>query len=347
MADEVCVQLARLETLDGYRELFSDASFWEPYVRAVCARHGLAPCTDVHAPRPGTCPTFNVDQRWVVTFFGRRFNGGRSWAAECAAARLLAGNSAIPTAALLAEGRLCEPTGQGWTWPYLIFQYAPGPNFGDVYERFSQEDRLALARELAHITRRLHALPLPRDPGPLVPALQGEPADEPPYVEFLREQRAGCVARQRAWGSLPPRLRTQLEDFLPPVEDLIAPTAQLHLIHADLTGDHVLGRLEADRWHTLAIIDFGDASIGDLYYELVALHLDLFRSDKEMLRAYLDACGLPDAQRRGFAARALAYTLLHQFDVLTGVIGRNPELRQVGSLSEMAERSWDVDRADR
>jgi hygromycin-B 7''-O-kinase len=39
------------------------------------------------------------------------------------------------------------------------------------------------------------------------------------------------------------------------------------------------------------LIDFGDAMVGDLHYELAALHLDLFDCDKRLLRQFLDHYG--------------------------------------------------------
>jgi hypothetical protein len=338
-----CSQLALLSTLDGYRELFANAEFWAPYVRAVCAQHGLAPCTDVRAPTPGTCPTFSVDERWVVKFFGRLFDGGRSWAVERAVAGLLEADRSIPSAPLLAEGYLCDEDGTSWPWPYVIFKYVPGVSFGEVYAQAGREQKLALAREMGRLARRLHALAAP--PGSRSFWLAGGRAagGHAAYTEFLRGQREGCLTRQEAWASLPSHLLIQLEDFLPPVEEFLPSASRLHLIHADLTGDHVLGQLEADQWETRAIIDFGDAMLGDLYYELVALHLDLFRGDKAMLGAFLEKYGLPAGERRGFAHRAMAYTLLHRFDVLAGVLTWQPALGQVGSLSELAGRLWDID----
>ena len=89
------------------------------------------------------------------------------------------------------------------------------------------------------------------------------------------------------------------------------------MLHCDLNADHVLGGFEGERWRPVGVIDFGDAMIGDRMYDLVALHLGLFRCDKRLLRAFLDDYGSDERLRRDFARRAMSMTLLHQFDVLS------------------------------
>jgi hypothetical protein len=67
------------------------------------------------------------------------------------------------------------------------------------------------------------------------------------------------------------------------------------------------------KWQTHAIIDWGDAMTGNILYELVALYLDLFHSDKKLLDIFTAAYGLPDFYRDNFPHQAFSMTLLHQF----------------------------------
>ncbi len=53
------------------------------------------------------------------------------------------------------------------------------------------------------------------------------------------------------------------------------------------------GSWDGERWQTWALVDFSDARVGDLLYELVALHIDLFQLDTRLLRAFLEAYGSP------------------------------------------------------
>ena len=54
----------------------------------------------------------------------------------------------------------------------------------------------------------------------------------------------------------------------------------------------------------------GDAMIGNLYYELAAMHLDLFKGDRRLLAAYLDSYGLDEAARHSLPRRAMSMALL-------------------------------------
>jgi hygromycin-B 7''-O-kinase len=123
------------------------------------------------------------------------------------------------------------------------------------------------------------------------------------------------------------------------VDRLIDFSAPPHLIHADLTADHLLGRLVNGRWQTLAIIDWGDAMTGNILYELVALYLDLFHSDKHSLRIFLESYGLPDFYQPNFPRQALSMTLLHQFPVAGSVYAPH---HRVHTLQALAERFYSV-----
>jgi Ser/Thr protein kinase RdoA (MazF antagonist) len=124
---------------------------------------------------------------------------------------------------------------------------------------------------------------------------------------------------------------------------LIDRRAPVHLIHADLTADHLLGELCNGKWVTRGIIDFGDAMVGNLLYELVALHLDLFRCDKHLLGIYLDAYGVNHAFRKALPRKAMSVTLLHRFDVLVSL----PPgwLKDAPTLDHLAAVLWDLDTA--
>ena len=143
---------------------------------------------------------------------------------------------------------------------------------------------------------------------------------------------------------MPDQLIGQIEAFVPPLEALAEGLGQPHLIHADLTADHLLGRVEGGRWITTGLIDFGDAMIGDLYYELVPLHLDLFHADKRLLATFLRSYGVDEAMLRIVPTRALAAALLHRFDVFGPTFAAHPWARDARSLEELADLLWDVER---
>ena len=327
--------LDALDTLDSYRQLFMDARFWQPYVRQVCVRHSLS-CSSIHAGTPGTCPVFIVEDRWVLKFFGRLFDGARSFAAERAVGHLLALHPVVPCATLVAEGRLLAESSSGWDWPYLVFQFLEGTSFGEAFGGPLKTEKLGeapvtqgIARQLGTWVRALHNLPLP-EAGPFETSWSG-------FERFLAGQWAGCAARHATWGSLPPHLVAQIDAFLPPLSALLDPSIRPHLIHADLTADHLLGQVVDGRWRSLGLIDFGDARTGNLEYELAALHLDLFHGDRQMLAVFFSSYGFtPPAD---FPRRALAYCLLHQFDLFAPFAG---QIRST-QLADLADELWSIE----
>lgn len=326
--------LPQLETIEGYRRYFMDLASWRPHVQTVCRRHDGLTGREVRPGLAGTYPTFIVDDRWVVKFYGRLFDGALGFETERDVGALLASTPEIPAPAILASGDLC-PGSSAWPWPYLIFEFIPGVSIGEVYEQVSLDDKLALARYLGEVTGRLHRLPV-----------AGSTVFRPSwdtYLDLLRAQRARCAATHRGWGTLPEPLIEQIESYALPAEALVDPDTPPYLIHADLTRDHILGRLCGGRWTTSAIIDFGDAMVGNLYYELSALHLDLFGCDKRLLRAYLDAYGVDERTRQGLPARAMSAALLHRFGVLSGAFESRPDARGAETLDDLATLLWDVD----
>lgn len=321
-----------LETLDSYQRSFTDPALWEPYVRQVCQRHGLEPCVQVRSGLPGTYPTFIVDDRRVVKFFGRLFDGGLAFETEGEVDRLLKQDRMIPAPPVIAAGQLFEAA-EGWHWPYLIFEYIPGVSLGEVYDRVSLEDRLLLARELGGVVQSLHKLAI-QDSPLFPPTWEG-------YRYFLADRYRSCQADHLGWGTLPKRLVRQIDDFLPPLDDLVDFKVAPHLIHADVTHDHLLGRLDGGRWRTLGLIDFGDARVGDIFYELVALHLDVFDCDTRLLQVFLQAYGY--SPPHDFPRRAMSMTLLHQFNVLEGIVRWYPKIRDIASLEQLANWFWNLE----
>lgn len=317
-------------SVQEYGRRFTDPAYWRPFVETVCARHGLGPCSDLRAGLPGSHPVFLLGDRFVVKFFADRFGGATSFPVERELLPLLRAHD-LPTPALLAYGALF-PEDEGWPWPYLITTRLQGVSLGEVRDRVAPPNRVELARYVGALVHRLHALPL-----------DGLTALRPSwsaYTQFLVVRRAACAADHERWGSLPKHLLAQLDDYLPPVEAMIDRGDRPRLLHADLNEDHLLISYEGGRWRPTGVIDFGDARAGDPAYELPALHLGLFHADKRLLRAFLEAYGWT-AHDPDLVRRAMACTLLFEFDVLGGLFAEYPAARTLPSLDALARVLWD------
>jgi aminoglycoside phosphotransferase len=313
---------------EEYVPRFTDATYWQPYVEAVCARHQL-PCHTIQAGLAGTNPVFIVTggAGCAVKFFETHlFNGLESWNKERALYGLLAEHRELPAPALLAEGAFFEDG----AWPYLITTIIPGLSLGEVADQVTDEDKVALAGYLGRLLHQLHNLPFEH-----IPVLC-QSRDE--FGHFLTEMRALCVARHQHWKTLPTHLVAQMDNYLLPDEQLIDPWVGLRLTHCDLNHDHLLGDFVAGHWRPNGVIDFGDARVGDRLYELVPLHLGLFHGDTHLLQTFLDAYGLDNGLRSHFVQRAMTYTLLFEFNVLEVV--QTWGLNQMVTLDELATRLW-------
>ncbi len=328
------ITLSSLADQAGYTAHFMAPTLWKPYVWQVCAWHGFS-CTQIEPGVPGTFPTFIVGaaevntpqtrQTLVVKFFGPQFGGCDSFNVERDIGRWLETQSMpIGSPKILAEGRLDND------WLYLIFEHIAGVSIGQVRETLSMNDWLSIASEMGEYIRRLHTQTVHHQselPRSVQPCLEN-------FTSFITQQRVNCHAHHLEWSDLPAQLLDQIESFILPMERLIDFSSPAHLIHADLTLDHLLGSMESGGWKSLAIIDWGDAMTGNILYELVALHLDLFQSAKQLLKVCLKAYGLPDFYRRDFPRKALSMVLLHQFPMPARVYAPH---RDVKSLQELAE----------
>ncbi|WP_158893195.1 phosphotransferase family protein [Amycolatopsis anabasis] len=309
-----------IDSDERYVRLLDRADYWAPFAHRALAAHGLPRPERIVSGTKGTYPTMLTDTGLVVKFFGDRWCGPDSHAAESEFYALTEGRG-LPMPRVVAAGEL-DPDGPSWRWPYLITNRIPGTPCRSALSTMDEQARLRFAKQLGGVIRALHATPL-RD-GPIF-------GDDKRFRALLAERRAAAVADHRRWGHLPERLCAELDEYLPAPESL--PGAERVLVHGDLHADHVF--LDGSGEIT-GIIDFGDAAVADPRYELVVLHLGLFAADTGLLSAFLEGYGGPPA---GFEPRAmLAFTLLHDFDVLEEFPAER--LRDLPDLDALADLLW-------
>ena len=230
--------------------------------------------------------------------------------------------------AILANGQLTPE------WWYLIFEHIPGVSIGQIRHQLSVDAWVGVAQQMGIFIKKLHTATALTVPVMLKPtSVVGWDG----FVGFLEEQRAHCYVSHLGWNDLPVHLLEQVQDFILLTDQLVDLSSLSHLIHADLTSDHLLGRLAPSTtsvWHTLAIIDWGDTRVGNILYELVALHMDLFQADKHLLRICLEAYDLPDFYWQDFPRKALSMVLLHQFPMPASVYAPHQDARTLQDLAE-------------
>jgi aminoglycoside phosphotransferase (APT) family kinase protein len=325
------MQPPQFTSVQNYGRQFTNVEVWRPFIDRVCRRHCLA-VSDIEAGLAGTHPVFLVrgGQQYIVKFYETQFfAGARSYHVERDLYQLLPSALSAPTPRLIANGSLDEDG----RWPYIVTSVIPGASFGEMRDHVGYEDTVALAAWLGPVIRQLHSIPL--DALPLLRELRAE------FAQFIARQYDRCIEQHQSWNTLPPHLVAQIPQYLS-THPRIGCADTCCLIHADLTHDHVLGRVQDGHWRPTGIIDFGDAWAGDQFYELVALHFSLFQADKRLLQAFLSAYGFDTALRERFAERAMVASLLFEFNSLGEFVAEHPELLKLATLDQLAARLWAV-----
>jgi hypothetical protein len=149
-------RLLVLQNLEGYRQHFMDDALWKPFIRDVCRKQGYS-CDNIRPGVAGTYPTFIVDEKWVIKFFGRLFSGYDSFRIERRLGEILARQKQIPAARVLETGGFED---NAVTWYYLVFNYVDGRSIGEDSHKINFEDKLRLAQQLGRIAPLLHRIPL-------------------------------------------------------------------------------------------------------------------------------------------------------------------------------------------
>lgn len=325
--------IPQLDTLDDYRARFADVMYWRPYVQHVCIQHRLTPHDHIRYQNPGTYPTFIVNDTWVIKFFGKAFNGHAAYEAELDANHLL-GASGIPHPQLLDTGALV-PDSREQPWRYLIFSFVSGRSLGECRQSMSQADLRELAAQLGTLVRTLHCLDL-KDAAVHTRSWQQ-------YSSVTTRWHASCIKHHQQERDLPDHLMAQLPEYLMQASELVPAYTMPVLLHADITTDHLLLLEDGDNWRINALIDWGDAVVGDPAYELLALHLDAFGCDKELLRAFLDTYGLLETRRATLPALLMNLTLISHYPLMRIVFTQYPNAARVESLTALADLLYDPD----
>jgi len=178
---------------------------------------------------------------------------------------------------------------EGYPWPFFGAELLPGEEAGSA--RLGEEQqRLAVALELARFLRTLHAVEpheaLPRDPNG---------REDMAKRSLLAREELGRLERLGVW-----RAPAEAEELLAAAEDLPPPEPPV-VAHGDLHFRHLL----VDGGHASGVIDWGDVCLAD-----PAIDLPLLWSfvAPEQRGAFLDAYG-PVADAQLVRARVLALQL--------------------------------------
>jgi len=301
--------------------IFTDVAVWRPIIERVWRmdgqlRHasGLERPTVVAGGYPGTCAVFVVDDVAVIKFFPPMV--AHDIERELAAYRLL--HDRLPKMPrLLGYGRYQDRI----EWPYLVVSFLPGEAWREAGRRVPPIQAAGIMTELGHIIRAGHDIRLPSS-GSWPAASAWE------LLVQSRLARAGDDLRHgtHLFGAIIEEIEFMLSRWKWHGEPV-------HLLHSDLTEDHLLIAESHGNWSITGLIDWADAEVGPRVYDWVALWFSICRREPALFRAFLRGYGAPpEVDVRQLAAM----TFLHRFGANIVADTLSPEeQRAIGSLTEL------------
>lgn len=234
------------------------------------------------------------------------------WASEIEAEerclRAVAGRLSVQTPEVVARGELAG-------WPYVVMTRVAGVALGELWPALDHAGRVRLAADLGRLVAELQAI----DVGAL--------PDE--WDAFWRGCRGG-VRERHARGAVPEPLLEQIEPFLASVGELDARGRRL--LHTELLDEHVLAAPRSGQVELCALIDFADGCVGPPAYETAAPVEFLFKGERGLLGAYLEALGQAGET---CAEERLAWALCHRFGSLARML-EAVRPAQPATLSELS-----------
>ncbi|XP_013615420.1 PREDICTED: F-box protein At1g78280-like, partial [Brassica oleracea var. oleracea] len=171
-----------------------------------------------------------------------------------------------------------------------------------------------LASFLGQQLRNLHLLPNPPVTPPELLDVHEElkiPPEWKVFVDALCQKKKDVTSRLENWGNPIPRaLMNKIDEYIPDeffinlphvfkdtdVGNEIKPCTW---IHSDVMDDNIHmgpyadGDGQHNSWRPSHILDFSDLSIGDPFYDLIPIYLDVFGGDTELFKKLLESYGIP------------------------------------------------------
>ena len=288
------------DTAEACDAVCEDEEALRPGVDALLRELGVDPAAATRFAT-GALPVYGTDEL-VLKLFPQVH--AEEYPVEAAVIEALHGRLPIPTPRLLGSG---ERDG----WGYVLMTRLPGESLDSAWGQISSPQRYRLAEELGVALAVLHGLALPQVP-------EWWPLD---WDEFVAQQRAGCVERQRARG-----LADEWLAQIPAAIDVDLTSRPLVLVHTEVMREHLLVKRDAaGAWRFSGLIDFEPATAGAREYEFVGVGCFVAQGDRRFLRAVLTAYGFTDDKLdAAFRQRLMAWTLLHYYSNLPAWMERMP-----------------------
>ncbi len=294
-------------------------SFWIPALEFLRERHGLPPRA-WNRFEMGKTAVFELGSDWVIKLIPPFW--AEDAAHEAEALRLVHGRVPMETPELVAAEMI-----DGWT--AFVTNRVQGTLLSKVWGMLDGASRAAIARQMGAAAAAFHRIPV--SPGsPLAWDWAG----------MLRERREQLPDHLRESGA-PTALIEGLDAFLDSVGPLPTPGAAEVVLHGDMSAGNMVIREHEGHWTLCGILDFGDASTGQMTHEFLSPGVHTFRGEREVLRAFYEGYGLSLSQQtRELQNHLMARTILYYYSwrylTSTGAATR------YDSWEAVAEQFWQM-----
>ncbi len=282
-----------------YAQVRADAEFWRPHVSEIAKRHGLS-MGSTYEPTYGnaTNAVFFVGDA-IVKIYTPYFHGREAKGMEPAVLQNLALDPTIPVPKLRVSSELFAGSSD-WNWPYIVMSRVPGRVLETDWADLSTDTRQRLLSELGAIVSKVHKVAPSAELGEI-------------FRKVWPQGFAGFLQRQLEALQLSPELSVlPIADEIRAMQIGSVGPAWPVVLHGDLEPSHVFW----DGEHVTAVIDFGDAKLGDPLYDFVALRLGM--SDKrDELAAFSRGYGTASFSLQDGRLRLLQYAILHEWTTIS------------------------------
>lgn len=310
--------LPRPSTLSEWGRVFTNVDIWHQAVANILETEGLK-FTAVTAGFPGSNAVFLADQAYVVKIFAPMFEA--DYAKELAVYKLL-GRIAAP--ALLAHGHYND----GNSWPYLVTTFCPGEAIREARPEMTPKQIQTMAEQLGKIIRALHSLPINTNiPAPLT------------WDSYFKVRIPAVMSALHQKNLLAPEVTEALEKHLHNVQAFIL-TAEVLLVHADLTEDHLLLINDNEQWYISGLIDFADIEVAPREYEWIPLWFGLLDCNPDALLSFMRSYDSDQVLDEQWRDRMLAMTFLHRYGVPIVASALGERAKTLRTLKDLKEALW-------
>jgi len=185
-------------------------------------------------------------------------------------------------------------------WFYLVMEYIPGKPLPSVRKSIKKENLRDIISHLGHILQQFHHSDVS-----LIRDIERVGED---WEELCQSRIAEFLEKVQRVENLSQHAIEEVQDFIHSDADeyLKGPGV---LVHADLTGDHVLLSERNGRWEISGLIDVADAMIAPCQYDWTDLWFWTLERDVEGMQSFLATYDPSSAIDSEFRRRCLTFFL--------------------------------------